>query len=76
MNAINLRREESALWTHCEAKHNGDATQFKMKATGYFLDPPTRQIEEAVRICHTKNAINRKGEWKKTAVPRATYWRE
>ena len=47
-----------------------------MQSTGYFKEPLTRQIDEAVRIYHAKDVMNRKGEWKKTAVPRATYARE
>ena len=74
--ALNLKSKESVLWTHCTTDHEGHVPQFRMKATGYFSDPLTRQIEEAVRIFHTKHPMNRKGEWKKTAIPRATYARE
>ena len=76
LRALNHKRKESVLWTHCEEKHDGEVTPFRMKATGFFSDPLTRQIEEAVRIFHTRNTINRKGEWRKTAIPRASYARE
>ena len=74
--ALASRSQESVLWTHCVSQHEGQMVTFAMKATGYFMEPLTRQIDEAVRIYHTKNAMNRKGEWRKTAVPRATYARE
>ena len=76
LRALNHKRKESVLWTHCAEKHDGEVTPFQMKATGFFSDPLTRQIEEAVRIFHTRNTINRKGEWRKTAIPRASYARE
>ena len=76
LRALNRKNKDSVLWSHCVDKHNGSNVHFKMKATGYFVDPLTRQVEEAVRLFHTSNSINRKGEWKKTAIPRATYARE
>ena len=78
VKALRLKSKDSVLWLHCVAEHDGASVQFKMKTTGYFADPRTRQdfVEEAVRIFHTSNPINRKGEWKKTAIPRATYVRE
>ena len=47
-----------------------------MKATGYFTEPMTRQINEAVRIHHSTDTMNRKGEWKRIAVPQAQLIRE
>ena len=76
LKALNSRAKESVLWAHCESHHDGEIIPFTMKATGSFKDPLTRQINEAVRIYHAKNPMNRKGEWRKTAVPRATYSRE
>ena len=76
LKALSLKSKESVLWSHCLAKHDGNDVQFRMKASSYFSDPLTRQVEEAVRIFHTSNPINRKGEWRKTAIPRATYARE
>ena len=76
LKALGLKSKDSVLWSHCVDKHDGDNILFPMKATGYFCEPLTRQVEEAVRRFHTRNPINRKGEWKKTAIPRATYARE
>ena len=76
VKALRLKSKDSVLWLHCVGEHDGANVQFKMKTTGYFADPLTRQVEEAVRIFHTSNPINRKGEWKKTAIPRATYVKE
>ena len=76
LKTLGLKSKESVLWSHCVDIHDGAKVQFKMKAPGYFADPLTQQVEEAVRIFHTSNHINRKGEWKKTAIPRATYARE
>ena len=76
LKALNARSKESVLWDHCKSQHEGQMVSFTMKATGYFREALTRQIDEAVRIFHTSNAMNRKGEWRKTAVPKATYAKE
>ena len=76
LKSLDLKSKDSVLRSHCVEKHDGDNVLFQMKATGYFCEPLTRQGEEAVRIFHTRNPINRKGEWKKTAIPRATYARK
>ena len=79
LKALGLKNKESVLWSHCVAKHakdDGKDVQFRMKATGYFSDPLNRQVEEVVRIFHTSNPLNRKGKWRKTNIPKATYARE
>ena len=73
---LDKKTKDSVLWNHCETEHDGIKMQFQMKATGYFTDPLTRQIDEAVRIHHTRKSMNRRGEWRKTAVPRVTFVRE
>ena len=76
LRALESRTKESVLWNHSTTCHGGRETKYTMKATGYFMDPLTRQINEAVRIHHSSNTLNRKGEWRKTAVPQAQYIRE
>jgi hypothetical protein len=76
LKALDRKSSDSVLWAHCVSKHGEEMVNFEMKATGYFTEPLTRQINEAVRIYHTENKMNRKGEWRKAAVPRATYARE
>ena len=75
LKGLNTKSKDSVLWAHCATEHNGTMVQFTMEATGYFQEPLTRQINEAVRIYHSSRIMNRKGEWKKTAVPRANYTR-
>ena len=36
----------------------------------FFREPLSRQVDEAVRIYNALNSLNRKNEWRKTAVPR------
>ena len=74
--ALNNKSKESVLWTHCLARHQGQLVPFCMRASRYFVEPLSRQVDEAVRIFHSKNLMNRKGEWKKTAVARPQYLRE
>ena len=76
LKALNNKSKDSVLWSHCVSQHNGEIMTFAIRSTGYFREPLTRQIDEAVRIFHSKNLMNRRGEWRKTAVPRATYARE
>ena len=76
LKALNHKHNDSVLWAHCVSHHNGEIVPFQMKAKRFFMDPLTRQVEEAVRIFHSKKTMNRRGEWKKIAVPRATYSRE
>ena len=76
LTALSKRSEGSVLWNHCIKAHGKQETTFRMKASGYFTDPLTRQIDEAVRIHNSPNLMNRKGEWKKAAVPQPLYIRE
>ena len=76
LRALHQQSQDSPLWAHCVTEHNGTIVPFQMKASQFFMDPLTRQVEEAVRIFHCKKTMNRKGEWKKIAVPRMTYTRE
>ena len=68
--------QENVLWSHCITCHQGRMVPFRMKATGYFTEPLTRQVNEAVRIFHCARSMNRRGEWKKIAVPRIQFSRE
>ena len=76
LRALHQKSKDSVLWAHCEARHGAEMVPFQMMATGYFREPLTRQIDEAVRIHHTLDTMNRRGEWRKAAVPRATYSRD
>ena len=76
LRALSKKSPESVLWNHCVTVHNEQMTTFSMKATGYFTDALTRQINEAVRIQHCKRSMNRKGEWRKAAVPHALFIRQ
>ena len=73
MKSLEQRKKESVLWEHCEVVHEGRDVGFKMKAAGYYKEPLTRQVNEAVRIFNGPNTMNRKNEWRKTAVPRAIF---
>ena len=64
------------LWEHSEQVHEGRDVSYTMQATGFFSEPLTREIDEAVRIFNTTNAINRRNEQKKTAIPKATFERQ
>ena len=73
MKSFEQRKRESVLWEHCQLVHEGRDVGFKMKAAGYYKEPLTRQVNEAVRIFNGPNTMNRKNEWRKTAVPRAIF---
>ena len=70
------KTNKSVLWSHCVSEHTGQEAAFTMKASGYFVDPLSRQINEAVRIRNSTNTMNRRGEWKKTAVFQARFIRD
>ena len=76
LKGLTEKRKESVLWEHSESVHEGRDVSYTMRATGFFSEPLTRQIDEAVRIFNTTNAINRRNEWKKTAIPKATFERQ
>ena len=76
LRALENKTKDSVLWNHSTTYHQGDTPSYSMKATGYFTEPMTRQINEAVRIHHSTNTMNRKGEWKRIAVPQAQFIRE
>lgn len=76
LEGLNSKASDSVLWAHCVTCHGGEVVPFRMKATGYFMEPLTRQVDEAVRIHCCTNLMNRKSEWRKAAVPRAAYIRE
>ena len=76
LRALTQRKKESVLWEHCESEHEGRQISFKMEATGFFREPLSRQVDEAVRIYNAPNNLNRRNEWRKTAVPRAMYERQ
>ena len=76
MKGLLEKKKESVLWEHSESVHEGWQIKYRMQATGYFSEPLTRQINEAVRIFNTTNNMNRKNEWKKTAIPKATFERQ
>ena len=73
LRALENRTKESVLWNRST---KGEELQYTMKASGYFVEPLTQQINKTVRINHSSNMLNRKGEWRKTAVPQAQYKRE
>ena len=75
LRGLTQRKKESVLWEHCESVHEGREVGFRMQATGYYRDPLSRQINEAVRIYNANNVMNRRNEWRRTAVSRATYER-
>ena len=63
---IREKKEDSDLWKHCEEKHEGQITTFRMEITETFRrDPLLRQINEAVRISRTpeERTINQKEEY-------------
>ena len=76
LRALSNKTRESVLWNHCLNDHNGEQAAFTMKACGYFSEPLSRQIHEAVRIHNAVNIMNRRGEWKKTAVSQAHFIRD
>ena len=77
LRALENELTDSVLWNHSTTTcHQGDNTSYSMRATGYFREAMTRQIDEAIRIHHSSNTMNRKGEWKRVAVPRAQFIRE
>ena len=76
LRALNNMTKESVLCYHCVDNHNGQKASFTMKACRYLAEPLRRQINEEVRIHNIPNIMNRRGEWKKTAVPQACFIRE
>ena len=76
LKSLNRKDQDSVLWEHCLSHHGGEQVPFTMRATGYYAEPLSRQINEAVRIYHSNKTMNRKSEWRKAAVPRATFSRE
>ena len=56
--------------------HIGEEAVFTMTTCGYFTEPLSRQIHEAVRIHDAINIMNRRGEWKNTAVSQAHFVRD
>lgn len=76
LRALGNKAKESALWSHCVSDHNGQVATFSMRACGFFNEPLTRQINEAVRIHSNPNNMNRKGEWRIPATSQAQFVRE
>ena len=76
LRALANKAGESVLWNHCMNEHDGQEATFTMKASGYFAEPLSRQIHEAVRIHNSTNTMNRRGEWKKAAVSQARFVRD
>ena len=66
---LHSRRKNSALWKHCQDKHDGEIKKFRMDVVDTFRsDPMLRQITESVRISRTdeRNLINVKEEYDST----------
>ena len=58
MADLNNKRPKSVLLKHKVAEHQNEEMKIKMKITGRFKDPLTRQANEAVRINHrSKNKL-------------------
>ena len=63
----------SNLREHCEDVHDGERVEFACKVTRVFMDPLTRQLEEAMRIRgETGVSLNDKDEWVRPAGVRVT----
>ena len=68
------KAERSALWKHCNEKHNSEMQTFEMNVTGsYSNDTMLRQISEGVRIEQVPEGLlmNSKNEWNYFCIPRA-----
>ena len=64
---LNHKRSKSVLLKHKIAEHQNEEMKIKMKITGKFRDPLTRQANEAVRISqrskNTGELLNSKSEF-------------
>ena len=68
------KAERSALWKHCNEKHNSEKQKFEMNVTGsYSNDTMLRQISEGVRIEQVPEGLlmNSKNEWNYFCIPHA-----
>ena len=76
-----LRRKDldSPLYSHCVDTHDSRQVAFYMQVTGTFGgDALKRQIKESVLISKepTQRLLNRRDEWRHTALPRAAICRD
>ena len=79
MKSLAKKEERSALWKHCNMKHNSKMQKFEMNVTGsYSNDAMLRQISERGRIDQIPECslMNSKNEWNFFRVPRAVVARD
>ena len=60
------KKQDSPLWRHAVANHNGRLdVNFAKKVVRTFRDPLTRQCNESIRIqrCNADVLLNSKAEW-------------
>ena len=73
-NDYNKRKADKPLYKHQKNFHPGQVAQFKIKATKFFKDPLTRQIDEGVRINNSQSSpdflMNSKAEFRQGEVAR------
>ena len=78
-SSIRKKDLDSPLYNHCIAKHDGRQVPFYMRVTGTFGgDALKRQIKESVLIMKepAHRLLNRRDEWRHTALPRAAICRD
>ena len=68
------RKADKPLFKHQKNLHPGQVAQFNIKATKFFKDPLTRQINEGVRINNSQSSLdclmNSKAEFRQGEVAR------
>ena len=67
------KQKDSSLWKHAQMEHEGSLeVNFSMKVVKAFIDPLTKQVNEAVRIenCSARTQLNSKSEWHGPATVR------
>ena len=67
------KQADSPLWKHAQMTHGGSMeVSYSMKVEKCFMDPLTRQVNEAVRIanCESTTQLNSKAEWHGPATVR------
>jgi hypothetical protein len=75
-NGLKKQKADNPMHKHMCNHHPGQRPAFSTKVTKFFSDPLTRQINEGVRINHSKSSLgflmNSKSEFHQGAVPRVT----
>ena len=73
MKDLENKREDSALWKHCDNVHGSHIQEFNMKVLDRSRNDPTkRQILEAVRLRQVpeERTMNSRSEWNSVRIPR------